>query len=164
MKLRRLLPVLALLVPTGLLVSTGCGIFTLPVEGPKIAVVNSKLIGITSDVVDDAGQPLDGVTAQINLHSLDTNIFIPEVEKTDGEKLTFDKTFSYSSFGHYAVVVTFTKPGYATVQRVYSFEDHVNINSNSGMFSMDKTPVTFPPEAYINTIKTPRSTVVMPRQ
>jgi hypothetical protein len=128
---RSSIAVVCIVIPAAAFVGIGCGLFTLPITGPKALITNAHLIHCTVDIMDEDGTPLDGVTVQITKYSMDANLFIGETDKSDTTEQQVNGRYECSSFGNYAVHMSFSKPGFGTVEVLYANADVVH---HSGQF------------------------------
>jgi len=159
MWIRRTCVLFCILLPAALLSSMGCGILAFPLEAPKLAIVNTKLISFTADIVDDKDIPLDGVTVTITRHALTPDLLFVENDDAKPEpERAVDKTFTYTTFGNYAVVVAYAKPSYTGTTIAYALEDDVEIHPHA-VFWQAAQHIEI--SGKINTFKQPRSKVVL---
>jgi hypothetical protein len=124
----RFLPTLIIAISVSAILSTGCGLFTFPVDGTRAMATNMKLIHIDVPLVDGDGNPLEDVTVSVVRHTLDANIIMPgryDTAKPDGPR-KYSRQFTYDSLGNCAVEVTYSKPGFGEVKVIYSTVDHID--------------------------------------
>lgn len=144
------------------LLSMGCGLLTLPVDGPKALITNAQHLKFTVNLVDDYNVPVDGVSVTVIQYALDADLVFGETGAT--KKLpqrTVSKQFSYDGFGKYGVQVTYEKAGYTPASCIYFNDDKTGIASN--VYGFGTAPIEFPrqPPVRINVRKQPVSTVIL---
>ena len=142
-----------------MLMSFGCGIVLFPYEGPKVVITNARRIKFSVEIVDEAGKPVNDVTVDIVRHAICADPFVVEWDQTKTEPArTVSGTFSYDTFGNYAVVVEYRKPGYMTVDYLYATEDDKHFE-NGGFVQAYQNDLYI--KKRINVEKQPMSQVVM---
>jgi hypothetical protein len=129
MKLQQLVAVACIVSPISLMLCMGCGIILLPIEAPKVLITNAQTIQFHVDIKNERGESLDDVAVTIDQGSLKFDALIGDrVEnKPDAEKLV-SGSLDYKTTGHFAVWVTFRKPGYLPLTRLYANRDHLPDN------------------------------------
>ena len=125
MRIRRALSIAVIVSAIAALVSMNCGIFVLPVTGPKALAANAHWIHFTVDIMDDDGTPLPEVTINVAKFSMDANLIVGETDKSTSETHTVNGHYEFLSFGNYGVELTFSKPGYGNVQAIYADSDMI---------------------------------------
>jgi hypothetical protein len=144
----------AIVIPLCYLISIGCAApsdYDRESAAPNYgAGRGGLLIGITTDIVDEAGQSLVGIKARVDrrLSSSRTAFF--------DDPPPFDKTFHYAANAD-ALVVTFAKSGYASEKRVYALSDTPELSPE--VFT--QVGNAYVPAPVINTMHDPHSKVVM---
>jgi hypothetical protein len=140
-RLQRFLAIPLIFLPAAALLSMGCGLFTLPVDGPKALAKNAERLHFTLDIVDDAGMPLPDVTLEIRLLSADADLLWGEVEKSEAQTKTVSGHYEYDGFGKYAVLITVSKPGYGTTTLLCSNKEKLVRERSPGLFAYPHLPI-----------------------
>jgi hypothetical protein len=147
-------------VPLAGMLSIGCGLFGLPVSGPKAIAANSHLIQFTVDITDEDGTPLSDVQVSMVKYSITTDLFFGEVDKAASEApQKVNGRYTCNVFGNYAVQLTFEKAGYGSVTAMYAEADVVAHGPRGGFMSYPKKP----DEATKNVKNYPQQHVILAR-
>ncbi|HVX83442.1 MAG TPA: hypothetical protein VH253_01360 [Phycisphaerae bacterium] len=127
MAARRGMALVCIALPIGALLSLGCGLFILPVAGPKAALHNAQRIEFTLHVVGKDGKLLDGVMAKIYRHKDNLDVFGESDSVSDPEQRTIDGELHYKSVGAYAVEIDLEKSEYVATSALFGNEDDVHL-------------------------------------
>ena len=154
---KRSLAATCILVPLAGMLSINCGLFTLPVTGPKALITNAQRIHFALDVVDTEGNPIPDVDVEAVKYSADSDLFFGEVEKAKGETKTVSGQFAFDAFGLYAAGVTISKAGYGQVRLLCANSDNVKRLPPPGL----SMRMALPHDKIVNVDQYPNQRVVL---
>ena len=103
-----------------------CGVPDMPREVPDSIHRNWRELAFTADIVDEAGVPLRGVKTQVILHSLAIDPFIGQHSSYTYQwpARQADESITCNACGSNAILVQFSKNGYAPLTCAFSQEDN----------------------------------------
>ncbi len=145
------------------LLSINCGVLLLPISVPHVIVENNRRIQFKTKIVDEHGDPLQGVSVLISAHSRRVDPLVVEADHYHNEERTVDGELDYDAYGQDMVNVAYKRKGYGP-GRYGGFQVNYTLSEPDALGPPGQPDVYCLNGHWLNVIAHPNSIVVLSRQ